>query len=55
MAALPIFTDVSDSIMLSLDRDGKVQFGPVLQRVLGNPELGYWFGPKQSGSSSQTV
>jgi hypothetical protein len=50
-------------------RDGKVQFGPVLEGILENPELNYWFGPlimvnlgpdhwfgpKWSGSASQVV
>jgi hypothetical protein len=29
----------------SASRDGKVQFGPVLQWILENPEPDYWFGP----------
>ena len=50
-------------------RDGKVQFGLVLQWILENPELDYqfgppimvnlgpdrWFSPKRSGSGSQMV
>jgi hypothetical protein len=52
-----------------IGRDGKVQFGLVLQGILKNPEPDYqfgplitvnlgpyhWFGPKQSGSGSQVV
>ena len=50
-------------------RDGKVQFGPVVQGIFENPEPDYWFGPqiivnlgpdhwfgpKWSGSGSQEV
>ena len=46
-------------------RDGKVQFGPVLQGVLENYWFGplimvnlgpdHWFGPKRSGSGSQVI
>jgi hypothetical protein len=41
-----ISTDQSTGIDHSLhSRDGKVRFGPVLQGILENQELDYWFGP----------